>query len=127
MDEIDNRVSQILEKDPIKVLKKNKVYIKNLKKENERLKKQIELLLRNNKTLTELIEVIEGEVKKVTKYEGKKYFYDYEKGGWIEEISLDKEIFELNKSDLNINKINLQLAEIIHLMKLHKEKNLRRE
>jgi len=127
MDEIDRKVLQIIEKDPIKVLKKNKVYVQNLKKENEKLKKQIELLLRNNKTLTELIEVIEKKIRKLTEYEKKRYVYDLEKGGWIEKGSLDKEKLELNKSDLNIIKINLQLAEIINLMKLHKERNIREE
>jgi len=127
MNEIDEEVSKILVKDPIKILKKNKVYIKNLKKENERLKKQIELLMRNNKTLTELIEVIDGGIKKLTNHEKKDYVYDYEKGGWKELDSLKKENLKLSESDLNITKINLQLAEIIHLMKLHKEKNIRRE
>ena len=127
MDELDEKMLELIEKDPIKILKKNKVYVQNLKKENEKLKKQIELLLRNNKTLTELIEVIEGRIRKVTEYEKKGYIYDYEKGGWKEEGSLDKEKFELNKSDLNINKINYQLAEIINLMKLHKERNIREE
>ena len=127
MDEIDRKIVQIIDKDPVKVLKHNKIYVKNLKKENEELKKQINLLMRNNKTLVELIEVIEEKVKTLTEYERKNYIYDYEKGGWEEEGSLDKERFELAKSDLNIHKINLQLAEIINLMKLHKERNIREE
>ncbi len=127
MDDIDKEVLKLIEKDPIKVLKHDKVYINNLKKENESFKKQIELLMKNNKTLVELIEILEEKIKKIKKKKKKGYVYNYEKGGWREKDSLDKENIELNKSDLDIGRINLQLAEVIHLMKVHKERNIREE
>ncbi len=129
----EKKILEIMGEDPIDILKRNKVFVTNLKEENERLKKEIKLLMKNNKTLTELIEVLEEKLLKLTKDSKKKYVYDYDKGGWIEGDSLDKEKMEshkkldLHEGDLNIHRINLQLTEINRLMKFLKEKHLRGE
>lgn len=113
--------------DPIKILERNKVFIGSIKKENERLKEEIKVLLRNNKTLTELVEVLEDKILSLTGDMGKKYVYDYEKSGWMIDGSSDRDIMELKEGKIDIRKINLQLSEIIRLMEMHKVKHLRRE
>ncbi len=112
---------------PLKILERDKVFVDRLKKENERLKEQIKVLLKNNKTFTELIEVLEDKILSLSRDVGKKYVYDYERGGWIIDGSLDKQKMELKKDKVDVRKLNQQLAEIIRLMKMHKVKHLRRE
>jgi len=113
--------------DPIKILERNKVFIDSIKKKNDRLKEEIKVLLRNNKTLIELVEVLEDKILSLTPGMGKKYVYDYEKSGWMIDGSSDRNIMELKEDKIDIRKINLQLSEIIRLIEMHKVKNLRRE
>jgi len=136
VEKYEKKILEILGEDPIEILKRNKVFVRKLKEENERLKKEIKILMRNNKTLTELVEVLEEKLlnhtkRRSKKYSDEKYIYDYERGGWIELSSLDEEKshkkLELHEKDLSIHRINLQLTEINRLMKLLKEKHLREE
>ena len=136
MDDYEKKVLEILGEDPIEILERDKAIVAKLKKENERLKKEIKILMRNNKTLTELFQVLEekflNHIKiKTEKKSDEKYIYDYDRGGWIEKDALDveksKKKLELPEKDLNIHRINLQLDEVNRLMKLLKEKHLREE
>jgi len=111
----------------LKILERDKVFVSKLKKKNEKLKEQIKVLLKNNKILTELIEVLEDKILSLTQDVGKKYVYDYERGGWIIDGSLDKQKMELKEDKVDVRKLNQQLAEIIRLMKMHNVKDLRRE
>jgi len=108
-------------------LKKTKKLISKLKKENKTLKKQIKLLLRNNKTFTELVEVLDEKILKLTEFRPEKYVYSFERGGWVEKDSLDKGKIELKEKRLNLSTINEQLGEIIRLIKLRKVRNLNQE
>jgi len=121
------RVIRITNEDSIKILKKTKRLISKLKKENKILKEEIKLFLRNNKTLTELIGVLEEKILKSTEERPKKYVYSYERGGWIEEDSMDKRKIKLKGEKLSLDVINEQLSEMIRLMKLRKVRNLSRE
>jgi hypothetical protein len=125
MDKLDKELVQVLE-EPIKILKRDKILVSNLKKENEKLKREVEILLRNNKTLVELIEVLEEKIRKFITTNKEKYIYDFERG-WVEKDSLERGKIEIDKKDMNLEKVNLQLEEILKLMKLHKERNLREE
>jgi hypothetical protein len=125
MDKLDKELVQVLE-EPIKILKRDKILVSNLKKENEKLKREVEILLRNNKTLVELIEVLEEKIKKFITTSKEKYIYDFERG-WVEKDSLEKGKMEIDKKDMSLEKVNLQLEEILKLMRLHKERNLREE
>jgi len=136
VDDYEKKVLEILGEDPIEILERDKAIVAKLKKENERLKKEIKILMRNNKTLTELFQVLEekflNHIKiKTEKKSDEKYIYDYDRGGWIEKDALDveksKKKLELPEKDLNIHRINLQLDEVNRLMKLLKEKHLREE
>lgn len=121
------RVIEILNDDPIKTLKKTKRLISKLKKENKILKEEIKILLRNNKTFTELVEVLEEKILKLTEDRVKKCVYSYERGGWIEKDSLDKRRIKLKEEKLSLYAINEQLSEMIRLMKLRKVRNLSQE
>jgi len=123
----DKTVDEILDDDSIETLKKTKRLISRLKRENKILKEQIKPLLTNNKTLTELVEVLEEKILKFTEDRSKKYVYSYEKGGWVEKDSIDKRKIELKEEKLSLDKINEQLDEIIRLVKLHKVRNLSQE
>ena len=126
MNQFSREITQTLE-EPIKILKRDKILVSNLKKENEKLKREVEILMRNNKTLVELVEVLDEKIRKLITGLKEKYVYDYERGGWIEKESLDKGKIEIEKKDLSLNKINLQSDEILKLIKLRKESNLREE
>jgi len=121
------RVVEILDDDSIRTLKKTKKLISKLKKENKILKEQIKILLRNNKTFTELVEVLEEKILKSTEFRPEKYVYSYEKGGWAEKDSPNKGKIELKEEKLSLSAINEQLSEIIRLIKLRKVRNLSRE
>jgi hypothetical protein len=110
---------------PIEILKEDRILISKIKRENKKLKKEVEILFKNNKTLVELVEILENKILNLTSDFEKKYVYDYGNGGWKVEGSLDKEKMELDE-DITIGKINLQLAEMIKLMKNHKVKDIRR-
>jgi len=125
MDKLDKELVQVLE-EPIKILKRDKILVSNLKKENEKLKREVEILLRNNKTLVELIEVLEEKIRKFITTNKEKYIYDFERG-WVEKDSLERGKIEIDKKNINLEKVNLQLEEILKLMRLHKERNLREE
>lgn len=124
---LKQEIKEILGEDSTEVLEEDRDFVSGSKGENKRLKEQIKILMRNNKTLTELVEVLEEKILKLSGSLREKYIYDYERGGWIKVSSLDKGSIELDKKKVDIRRINLQLAEINRLMKLHKEKHLREE
>jgi hypothetical protein len=52
----------------------------------------------------------------------KNYVYSYEHGGWVEKGALDEGRIELAPSQLNIDSINNQLAEILKMVEKHRMK-----
>ncbi len=65
---------------------------------------------------------MEERVRKLTEDVKKNYVYSYEKGGWIEKESFDKGKVELAPSQLTVDSINNQLAEILRMIERHKVK-----
>ena len=110
---------------PVEILKEDRVLVSKIKKDNRKLKKEMEILLKNNRTLIELVEILENKILNMTPNFKKKYIFDYEGGGWKINGSIDKQKMELDE-DITVGKINLQLAEMIRLMKIHKVKDIRR-
>jgi hypothetical protein len=121
------RLIEILDDDPVKILKKTKRLISKLKKDNRILKEQIKILLRNNKTLTELVEVLEERILEMNKDKSRKHVYSYERGGWVVKNSVNKRKIELKEEKLSLSEINEQLSEMIRLMKIRKVRNLRQK
>ncbi len=108
--------------DPKKILKRDRKIFRKLIDENEKLKEDIRKLTKNNKEFVKLIEVMEERVRKLTEDVKKNYVYSYEKGGWIEKESFDKGKVELAPSQLTVDSINNQLAEILRMIERHKVK-----
>lgn len=108
-----------------KMLARDKAILRDLKKENSVLKKKARDLDKNNKVMADLIKVLEQRIRELKEdlQFTDKYVYSFEQGGWIERGSLDKKVVELKGfKKIEPGDINLQLQELLRLVKLHKGK-----
>ena len=105
---------------PKEILKRDKEIFKKLSEENSKLKENLRKLTKNNEKFVKLVEVMEEKVRKLTEDVKKNYIYSYEKGGWIEKGSLDKGKIEFAPSQLSVDSINNQLAEILRMIEKHR-------
>jgi hypothetical protein len=110
--------------DPKKILKKDQELVRKMKAENSGLREQIRRLEKNNETLVQLVEIMEGKIKKLTDdlNISSKYVYSYEHGGWVEKEALQQGRVELAPSSVSVDSINLQLAEILRMLEHHRMK-----
>ena len=108
--------------DPKRTLKRDKQMVKKLKEERTKLREDIRKLTKNNERLVKLVEVMEERIKSLTEDVKKGYVYSYEKGGWIEKGSLEKGKIKLAPSQVNVDSINNQLAEILRMIERHRIK-----
>lgn len=122
MDYWEKKIAAASMEDPVKVLRRDQELFKKLKKENDGLKEANRKLTKNNETLVKLVELMEEKIKNLTVDMKKNYAYSYEHGGWIEKGALDEGRIELAPSQLNIDSINNQLAEILKMVEKHRMK-----
>lgn len=126
MREMEKQVAKFSKEDPRKILKRDKIIVSGLRRENEELKLQVEKLLKNNQKLAKLAELMEGKIKKLTEDMRKNYVYSYEHGGWVEKGSLDRGKVEIAPSMLSVDSINNQLSEILRMIKKTQKERLNR-
>jgi hypothetical protein len=107
---------------PQKILKRDMKAFKELREQNAKLREEVRKLNKNNEKFIKLVELLETKIKTLTEDVNKQYVYSYEKGGWIEKGSLDKGKIEVAPSQLNIDTINNQLAEILRMIERHRIK-----
>ncbi|MCK4335583.1 MAG: hypothetical protein KAW40_02545 [Candidatus Aenigmarchaeota archaeon] len=108
--------------DPKEILKRDRKIFKKLTKDNAKLKEEVRKLAKNNKSFVRLVEVMEEKVRKLTEDVKRNYVYSYEQGGWIEKGLLKKGKIELTPSQLSVDSINNQLAEILRMIERHRIK-----
>lgn len=108
--------------DPKEILKRDRKIFKKLTKDNAKLKEEVRKLAKNNKRFVRLVEVMEEKVRKLTEDVKRNYVYSYEQGGWIEKGLLKKGKIELTPSQLSVDSINNQLAEILRMIERHRIK-----
>lgn len=108
--------------DPKEILKRDRKIFKKLTKDNTKLKEEVRKLAKNNKRFVRLVEVMEEKVRKLTEDVKRNYVYSYEQGGWIEKGLLKKGKIELTPSQLSVDSINNQLAEILRMIERHRIK-----
>ena len=123
MDYWEKKIAAASLTNPGEVLRKDKEIFKKLKKESEQLKEENRKLAKNNETLVRLVDLMEEKIKKLTEDMKKTYVYSYEHGGWVEKDALEQGRIELAPSQLNIDSINNQLAEILKMIERHKMKD----
>ncbi len=124
MDEWEKRVATASLESPKEILKKDKKIFKKLSKENAKLKEEVRKLTKNNEKFVKLVELMGEKLKKLTEDMKKNYVYSYEKGGWIEKGSLNKGKVELAPSQVNVDSMNNQLAEILRMIERHRIKEV---
>ncbi|MCK4531820.1 MAG: hypothetical protein KAT94_03060 [Candidatus Aenigmarchaeota archaeon] len=108
--------------DPKEILKRDRKIFKKLTKDNAKLKEEVRKLAKNNKSFVRLVEVMGEKVRKLTEDVKRNYVYSYEQGGWIEKGLLKKGKIELTPSQLSVDSINNQLAEILRMIERHRIK-----
>ena len=108
--------------DPKEILKRDRKIFRKLSRENTKLKEEIRKLTKNNKKFVSLVEVMEEKVRKLTEDVKKNYVYSYEQGGWIERGSMKKGKVEIAPSQLTVDSINNQLAEILRMIERYRIK-----
>ncbi len=108
--------------DPKEILKRDRKIFKKLTKDNTKLKEEVRKLAKNNKSFVRLVKVMEEKVRKLTEDVKRNYVYSYEQGGWIEKGLLKKGKIELTPSQLSVDSINNQLAEILRMIERHRIK-----
>lgn len=108
--------------DPKEILKRDRKIFKKLTKDNTKLKEEVRKLAKNNKSFVRLVEVMGEKVRKLTEDVKRNYVYSYEQGGWIEKGLLKKGKIELTPSQLSVDSINNQLAEILRMIERHRIK-----
>jgi len=108
--------------DPVKKIEMLRKKALAIKIENEKLRKENDMLLRNNKNLVYLVEVLEERIKKLNEDMLRNYIYSYEKGGWVLRDDADlKKLEVFNKKEIRVDDINEQLEEILKLIEKHKK------
>lgn len=122
MDYWEKKIAAAALGNPAEALKRDKEFFKKLKDENTALKDETRKLAKNNETLVKLVELMEEKIKNLTIDMKKNYVYSYEHGGWLEKDALDKGRIEVAPSQLNIDSINNQLAEILRMVERHRMK-----
>jgi predicted nuclease with TOPRIM domain len=124
MDYWEKRIAAASMGDPKKILKKDQELFKKLRVENAKLREEVRKLGKNNEALVRLVEVMEEKIRDLTEdlHITDKYTYSYEHGGWVERGALQKGRVELAPSQLTVDTINLQLAEILRMIERHKMK-----
>lgn len=120
-EEFKRKLASLSVEDPKKILERDKIIFKRLRKENEELKLKVEKLLKNNQELAKLAEVLEQKIAKLTEDMRKEYVYSYEKGGWVEKGSLERGKIEIAPSMLSVDSINNQLSEILRMIRKHRK------
>lgn len=122
MDYWERKLTEASLDDPHDTLRKDKAIFKKLREENANLKEEVRRLSKNNEKLVKLAEIMEDKIKKLTEEIKKNYVYSYEKGGWIEKKAMDRSKVEVAPSQLSVDTINNQLAEILRMIKNYKVK-----
>lgn len=127
MDTIEARIAEITGgEDPSSAtLKKVKAILRDLKRENSKLKEEAKLLYRNNKAMEELVDVLEREMKQLKDQVdfAEKHVYSFDAGGWVGRGEADdKKLKPKSFKKLTVQDINRQLDEILRLMRYHKSK-----
>lgn len=122
MDYWEKKIAAATMGDPVQTLKKDRDLFRKLKAENDKLREENRKLMKNNGGLVKLVELMEEKVKNLTIDMKKTYSYSYEKGGWMEKGALDEGRIELAPSQINIDSINNQLAEILKMVEKHRMK-----
>jgi hypothetical protein len=120
-EEFEKKLARLSSEDPEKILRRDRIIVSELRRENEELKLEIEKILKNNQELAKLAEILEEKIKQLTEDMKKSYAYSYEHGGWVEKGSLDKGKIELAPSMLSVDTINNQLSEILRLIRKHRK------
>lgn len=105
---------------PEDILKRNMKMFKKLSGQNAKLREEIRKLTKNNEKFVKLVEVMEERIRKLTDDIKKNYVYSYEHGGWVEKGSMKKGKIELAPSQLSVDTINNQLAEILRMIEKHR-------
>jgi len=119
-------------RDPTLTLMNAKLTYSAMKRENIEMARTTGRLLENNERLTELVLILEEKMKRLRDksielaQNPKKFFYEYEKGGWREIQESDKNKLEMKTDGITVEDINRQLEEIMRLIRVHK-KNLNSE
>lgn len=101
--------------DPVATIRDARIEFKNMKEEAAELRKKNELLVQNNRKFSELVEVMEQAISRQNEESGKRYAYSYAGGGWGEKGADGKMLIHL-RSDVTVQEINRQLAEILGLI-----------
>jgi len=122
MDYWDKKIAEISQGNPKDLLRKDKAIFKKLKEENAKLKEEVRKLSGNNGKLVKLAEIMEDRIKKLTEEIKKNYVYSYEHGGWIEKNAMKRNKIEIAPSQLSVDSINNQLAEILRMIETYKIK-----
>lgn len=122
MDYWEKKIAAATMGDPVQTLKRDKELFRKMKLEIDKMKEENRKLLKNNVGLVKLVELMEEKVKNLTIDMKKTYSYSYEKGGWVEKGALDQGRIELAPSQISIDSINNQLAEILKMIEKQRMK-----
>ncbi|UCC91876.1 MAG: hypothetical protein JSV39_01225 [Candidatus Aenigmatarchaeota archaeon] len=122
MEEWERIIAMSSSEKPEDILKRDRNIFKKLSKENSKLKENLRKLTKNNEKFVKLVEVMEEKIKKLTEDVKKNYVYSYEHGGWVEKGSLKKGKIKIAPSQLSVDSINNQLAEILRMIERHRIK-----
>jgi uncharacterized membrane protein len=122
MDYWEKKIAECTSDDPKEILKRDKEIFDELRKENASLKEDVRRIAKSNENFVKLVEMMEEKVKKLTEDVRKSYVYSYEKGGWMEKEALDEGKIELAPSQLSVDSINNQLAEILRMIERYRIK-----
>lgn len=101
--------------DLLKVLGEDLEKVKKLKTENERLRKQMQQLLRNNRKFATLVKELDQRLD----FSGEKsdLLYDFTSGNMVDKEEVKKKKLDLDEHKLTLAELNKQMQEILEQMK----------
>jgi hypothetical protein len=108
-------------KDPVSAIMHARMSYTEMKNDIKSMREKFESLILNNKRFSELVEAMEGEVKRLRLEAGKRYVYRYDQGGWGHIDDIDRAKLHIKKKVITVTDINKQLMEIMRLLRKYKK------
>ena len=104
-------------KDIVQKLEEDHKSALRMKRENQRLRKKIEALMKNNQNMAAIIRKLDNKMEEAHFLPKGDYRYSYQDGMMIRKEEVNRKRLELKKKSADMNEVNKQLNEILEIMK----------
>jgi len=116
MEDIERKANQEA-KAMIEKLEGDRQLALRMKRENQRLRKKIEALMRNNQGMATIVRKLDNKMGEAHIVPRKDMVYSYQDGMMVKKEEISRKRLELKKKHADMNEVNKQLNELLGIMK----------